>query len=212
MVRGTKRAELPIPHRRRRDRAGDRRPAARALIAAAACLAAAPALAIDGTVQDAAGHPLADARVCYVDGDRIERCVETDPQGRFEMPDMHLDELWIAADGFLPSTVSTAELDRPIVLDPSPSLLVRLVDARSGEPIDRGQVYVVYPTGREVGPFPVNRAGVRVTRVVAPGKARVRVEAPGYASGRPREIELVGGEETEVELKLEPAPPGNAPD
>jgi hypothetical protein len=120
---------------------------------------------------------------------------------------MELDLLWITADGFLPVKTPKADaVDAPVVLDASPSLLVRLVAAASGEPIGEGKVWVVYPTGREIGPFPVNRAGVRVQRVLAPGKARLRVEAPGYASGRPREIELVGGEETSVELELDAAP------
>jgi len=157
-------------------------------------------------VHDAEGRAVGSARVCYVDDETVQRCAITDDAGRFEMPSMELDTLEVAADGFLVRDASAEEFDRPIVLQPAPTLYVRLVDARTGEPIESADVFVAFPSGREMGPFPANRAGVRVKRVIEPGKVRLRVEAAGYAPGRPREVELIGGKETEVELRLEPEP------
>jgi hypothetical protein len=204
MVRTKERSEVAVAPRRRRDRARHGRATARALIAAGLALSSAAAFAIEGTVVDRGGKPVPSAQVCYMAGNQVRRCAPTGDDGRFEMPDTPLDTLRVAAEGYRVTTVSVADVGSPIVLLSAPSLLVRLVDAATGEPIEKAEVFVVYPSGREIGPFPVNRAGVRIRRVIQPGKARVRVVAAGYDSGRPHEIELVEGEETEVELRLEP--------
>ena len=41
------------------------------------------------------------------------------------------------------------------------------------ERIEKGQVLVSYPSGKERGPFPANRAGVRIRRGLLPGEIRV---------------------------------------
>lgn len=172
------------------------------LVALFLLASASPAGALAGTVVDTRKQPIAGAQVCYLLAGEEKHCVGTDETGAFELPPSQIDTLRVIAEGYLPRVLPAVEQRSPIVLDRAPTLSVRLVDAANGEPIERGQLFVVYPSGVRKGPFPVNRAGVRVRRVLDPGPVRLLAEAEGFAQPAPEPATLVGGEEIEVVLRL----------
>ena len=167
----------------------------------AALLLCLPALALTGTVTDEGGEPLEGARVCYFVDYIEELCSLTTDAGYFELPDSELDTIRIVATGYLPLKLPAVEQDRPIALKPAASILVRLVDAETGEGIVEGKVEILHASG-QVRRFPSNRAGVRV-RTYEPGLVTVTGRAEGYRPVEPRRVELVAGEESEVEIRME---------
>jgi hypothetical protein len=178
-----------------------------ASLAVGVALAAGPALGLTGSVVDDRGQPVPFARACWVRQGVELICVEADARGVFDLPGSELQEIRLSADDLFPRTLPAAEVARgPIALERSPVLTVRLVRAGTGEPIAGGEVVVVYPTGKEVGPFPVNANGVRVRRVLPPGDVRVIARAPGFAELPPRALTLVGGQAIDLKLELEPLP------
>ena len=180
------------------------RPAVLLIVAAVSAAAAAPALAFVGSVVDMGGKPIEGARACYVVGNAELFCSETDDSGRFELPGSMQDGIRVVADGYSPRTILVAEASAPVVLERSPTLLVKLLDATDGTPISEGQVSVVYSSGKFLGPFPVNASGVRVRRVLRSGEARIVIVAPGYRQPHPQPIDLVPGKLTEVSIELLP--------
>jgi len=167
------------------------------LVALVLCV---PALALTGTVTDEAGEPVEGARVCYF-VDRVETlCTSTTDAGFFELPDSELDTIRIVATDHLPLTLPAVEQDGPIVLKAAASILVRVVDAETGEGISDGRVEILHASGR-VRRFPANRSGVRV-RSYEPGLVTVTARAEGYLAGEPRQVELEAGGETEVVIRL----------
>jgi hypothetical protein len=172
---------------------------------ALAAIVASPALAVTGTVADTEGEPIDRARVCHLqlESGREIYCVDTDERGRFEIVDSEVNELRISAPGFFPETVP-ASGHHAIVLEQSPTLLVRLVDATTRESIEEGEVFVIYPSAKKKGPFPANRAGVRITRVLQPGEVRLLASADGYEPSEPLSVTLERGKESEATLELRP--------
>jgi hypothetical protein len=174
-------------------------------VAAMAVVVGTPVLAASGSVTDTSGKPIAKARVCHfqVETNIEPLCVETDTEGRFEVIDSASMKVRVSAPGFFPQTVA-ATGHHEIVLERSPSLRVRLVDATTQEPIDEGEVFVIYPSARRKGPFPANRNGVLITRVLDPGQIRVIGRAEGYEESEAVAVELERGQESEATLELEP--------
>jgi hypothetical protein len=175
-----------------------------------ACLAAVGVLAGAGEpvvllITDAEGAPVVGATVCYVKGDVARTCGFSGFDGRYTAEKGGLDTMRITATGFLPATVSLVAQQGPVVLQRAPTLLVRLIDDTTEQPIAEGQVFVVYPNGRRKGPFPSNRAGVRIRRVLEPGEAIVVVEVAGYRQKGQARVELSGGVETRLDIRLVPA-------
>lgn len=171
------------------------------LAVAIVLLSVAPVLAISGTVVDPQGKALGGASVCYLSADVELLCVETDEAGYYELPDSELDRIRLSLAGFLPRVLAAVEHEAPIALEPSATLLVRLQDATDGKALGAGEIYVFAPTGRRLGPFPTNVSGVRV-RSLRPGTVRISAEVAGYEPLRDHAAELVGGEETEVVVKM----------
>jgi hypothetical protein len=132
-------------------------------------------------------------------------CVSTDGAGGFELFDAEYMSIRIGAAGYFPQVVE-AQGHQEIVLERSPTLTVRLIDASSRKPIDSGEVFVVYPSAKKKGPFPTNRAGVRITRILQPGEVRLIARADGYEDSDPYRIELERGGESEATLELRPKP------
>ena len=112
-------------------------------------------------------------------------CVLTDSEGWFELPDTTTDTLRASADGYNPTSFSAAGQQGPVVLKRAPVLEVRLNDAAKGEPIAEGEVFISYPSGRELGPFPTNQAGLRIRRGLKPGEIRLVGNAEGYRKSAP---------------------------
>jgi hypothetical protein len=156
-------------------------------------------------ITDAEGVPVPAARVCYVQGDREQSCGFGGLDGRYTAEKGGLDTIRIMADGFLPATLSIVAQQGPVVLQRAPTLWVRLIDDTTEQAIAEGQVFVAYPNGRRKGPFPSNRAGVRIRRVLEPGEVLVVAEVAGYRQEGQAKVELVGGVETRLDIRMVPA-------
>ena len=171
------------------------------LILLTASLAAAPAGAASGRVAGPDGKPLAGARACI----QVERgegiCSETDAEGWYRLPATKLPKVRIAAAGYLPRTVAAVDQAAIIVLERAASLRVRLLDAESGQPLPKGELMLVSPSGRKRGPFPVNAAGLKVA-TLAPGRVVPRGTAAGYHDAVGADVELRAGQEAEIVLRL----------
>jgi len=178
------------------------RPTAAALLGLAILLSPCAA-ALDGRVLNREGDPIVKGRVCYVVGTAEQVCSALDEQGRFKLPDSRPDRMRIVAEGYLPRVVSAVMRSGPWVLDRASTLRVHLRDARTGEPVGEGEVDVLYASGRRRGPFPANRAGVRV-RTMDPGVVHLTASAAGYRESAPLERTLVAGETLEVFIDLDP--------
>jgi hypothetical protein len=175
--------------------------------ATCALITGSSALAVTGTVKDTEGRPIANARVCHFQTETSLEiyCVGSDARGHFEIVDSKVNQLRVSAVGYFPETVP-ASGDHAIVLKRSPTLLVRLVDAFTQEPLAKGEVFVIYPSAKKKGPFPTNRAGVRIARVLQPGEVRLIAHAEGYAPSDPFALTLEPGKQSEATLELQPLP------
>jgi hypothetical protein len=165
---------------------------------------------VTGTVRDPEGKPIAGARVCHFQEEtKVEiYCIETNALGEFETIDSNVNVLRVSAPGRFPVELPAAG-HHEVVLERSPTLLVRLVDAVTGEPIERGEVFVLHPSAGKKGPFPANRAGVRITRLLQPGEVKLVGRADGYRESEPLSVTLERGFQSEATLKLEPLGAGN---
>ncbi len=180
------------------------------LLAAVTALAAStlPAAAASGRVVDPEGAPLAGARACIlVGGDQDGVCVETNEAGSYQLMPTRLPSVRISAKGFLSVKVAAVDQAAPIVLRRAASLRVRLLDAATGAPIPKGEVFITYSTGARRGPLPSNAAGVRV-HTLEPGQVVVTARAEGHREGKAAPIVLTGGHEAEVVVKLDPGEAG----
>jgi len=171
------------------------------LLCGAALLHCSAALALTGTVVDHHGEPIEGARVCYFVETVEELCSQTTAAGYFELPDSRLDTIRVVAAGYLPKKLPAVEQEAPIALQPAAAILVRLVDAGTGEGIADGRVEILHASGA-LRSFPSNRAGVRV-RSYEPGLVTVTGRAEGYRPAQPMRVELEAGRETEVEIRME---------
>ena len=174
-----------------------------ALAALLAVFAPLPSEAAKGVVTDTAGRPLAGIQVCHYDKDaHVETlCVATDESGAYAVIDSPELMLRVSAPGYFPEVIP-ATGEQTVVLEQSPTLLVRLVDAKTRKPIDEAQVFVIYPGPKRKGPFPANRAGVRIARVLEPGEVRVIGSASGFEDSAAVPTTLERGKETELTLEL----------
>ncbi len=175
-----------------------------ALLLAAALAPA--ALALEGYIQDTDAQPLEGARVCYVlPGGAAGLCAVSDARGYYSLPDSDVPRVRVVAQGHLVLERSATPHDKPLRLERAASLLVRLRDAATGEPIEEGRVRFVTSTGKRRGPFPANAAGVRVS-TLPPGRVKVSASAEGYGERKGQPVDLVAGEEAVLELELQPRP------
>ena len=163
------------------------------------------ALAVTGTVTDTDARPLEHARVCYFQtSTNVEQgCTNPTKTGTFMLPDSRHMMIRASADGYFPETVPALG-HQTIVLKRSPTLTVQLIDDSNGEPIDSGEVFVIYSSATMKGPFPTNRTGVKISRVLQPGDVRLIGKADGYEESKPQVVTLEPGKESEVSLRLRP--------
>jgi len=160
------------------------------------------ALAGDGFVVNEKQEPIEGARVCYF-VDNIELiCSLTDEKGRYELPVSRTDTIRAHAEGYNPRTFSAAAEQGAVILKRAPVLNVRLVDRASGDRLEKAEVMINYPSGKELGPFPANKAGLRIRRGLLAGEIRVIGKADGFLNSDPVAVILKAGEQTDVTLKL----------
>ncbi|MCP3979756.1 MAG: carboxypeptidase regulatory-like domain-containing protein [bacterium] len=167
----------------------------------ALALSTAPASAITGRVVDEGGNPVAGARACHVINGKEQVCAEVDSGGRYDLIDTSgSDTVRVSGPGYLPRLIAAVDQLVPVVLDPASSLWVKLAGAESGEPIENGTVWVIQASGKRLGPFPPNAAGVRI-KSLEPGEIRIRAEAPGHEP-TVQSVTLTPRREFDVVVKL----------
>jgi hypothetical protein len=173
------------------------------MLASVAALAWLPVAALTGKVVDAEGNPVPNANACLIVDGVPGFCTTTDENGNFDLLDTDVSRMRISAPDYLPKYLPAMTQEEPIVLRRAARILVRLVDASTGEGIPKGKVTLTYPSGLQKGPFPSNRAGVRVRQLLA-AEVLVRAEADGYRTEAGQSARLVAGEQTDVTVQLEP--------
>jgi hypothetical protein len=120
------------------------------------------------------------------------------------LPASQKDTLRAHAEGYNPKTFSSAAQQGPVTLTPAPILMVRLIDAASGEGIAQGEVFISYASGKELGPFPTNKAGLRIRRGLQVGEIRVVGKAAGFLTSDPVAVILKAGEPSNISIQLAP--------
>lgn len=159
-------------------------------------LCVSPSLALNGKVVDLDGPGVPGVRVCYLSGDERTDCVVTDEVGGFELADRDIDRIDFYHPGYMPLVLAAVPLDEPVPLEPAAALMVHIVDPFE-DGLSGGELFLVDPSGRQIGPFPFNSGGVRI-RPIPPGEYRARVDLPGWkltgagiVDAAPREQSLV---------------------
>lgn len=151
--------------------------------------------------MDAEGNPVVGARACLIVGGVEGLCDLTDVEGRYALPASDAVSVRVAASGFLPVNIAAVPQDSPLVLEQAAALLVRVVDAATGDGVEESEVTVVYTSGRQLGPFPANRNGVSL-RTLPAGEVRAVGKAAGYLDATGLTVTLERGKKTEVRLAL----------
>jgi len=161
---------------------------------------AAPGVSPSGVVVDPDGKPVVEAKACLIVGGAEGLCDRTGVDGRYALPASGALTVRIAASGFLPVSVAAVPQQSPIVLERAAALVVLVLDAATGEGVP-AEVTLVYATGRQLGPFPANRAGLAL-KTLPGGEVRVVAKAKGYADGHGEALTLTRGQRAEARVLL----------
>ena len=164
-------------------------------------LAAGTVWASSGVVISPQGDPLEGVRVCYSVAGIDQLCVSSDENGEWALPRSSIDTLRLTLDGYLPKKIFGGDHPEPVILELAATLLVKLEDL-SGEPIEKGEIEVIYSSGKRIGPIPISRAAGTRIRSLQPGPVVIIVRSAGYTEGRASESELRAGEETVAIVRL----------
>jgi hypothetical protein len=170
------------------------------------CAAGTVTDAARGQVVDSEGTPIEDAIACFVlKKVDLTMCARTDERGFYELPPSHAMKIEVSAKGFLPVIIAAVDQDAPVTLHRAARLQIKIVDARTGDPIQESEVALLYPSGAGKGPVPANAQGV-ILGTLPPGEVVIVARAIGYVEGRSDTIVLEAATSTEIVLELEPAP------
>ena len=161
-----------------------------------------PADRASAQVVDPDGKPIEGATACLVTAGVQQLCGSTNSDGTYVLPGSEVTSVRILARGFLPRTVAAVRQEGPVVLERAASLRVRLIDKSSGKGAVKGKVFLVYSTGRRLGPFPTNAAGVSL-KTLPPGNIHPVGQAEGYREATGPSLALVAGQEQEVVVEIE---------
>jgi len=178
--------------------------ATRRLLGVLLSLSAGTVWASSGVVIDPQGDPLEGVRVCYTVVGTEQLCVSSDENGKWVLPQSRVDTIRLTLGGYLPKNIAGGDHPEPMILELAATLLVKLEDI-SGEPIEEGEIEVVYSSGERIGPFPISRASGTRIRTLQPGPVVIIARSVGYTDGSASESELQGGEETVAIVRLKPA-------
>ena len=177
-------------------------------VSACVVLATSPALAVTGTIVGPDKKPIVGAQVCQLVAEGTDGlCVATDMHGRFTLPATEIRNVQITADGYLPHLLAKDPKGGQVVMAEAGALWVRLVNA-ADEPIGSGEVFLIFPSGKRQGPFPVNDQGVRI-RTLPLGRYRVLASAQDLVQERSLAVDVAAGKETEAAVRMvaPPTPP-----
>ena len=166
--------------------------------------------AAEGILVNEKQEPIEGARVCYFVGNIELICSLTDEKGRYELPVSQTDTIRAHAEGYNPRIFSSAAEQGPVTLQRASVLNVRLVDRASGERLEKAEVMISYPSGKELGPFPANKAGLRIRRGLPVGEIRVVGKADGFLDSDPVAVTLKAGEPSDVTIQLTAIEPRKA--
>ncbi len=182
----------------------------RALVSATLAVAAAvsPAAADSGVILDPEGKPVRDADVCWelvpgVDG----LCVPTNAQGRWMLPPSEGSSIIVRAEGFFPHRIEGAYDGKPIHLKRAASFRVRVYDSAGSAEVAEATVTVLSSDGRRRA-FPPFGAGGLLVKTFPAGEVIFLASADGHRDSGPLKVTLVGGQQTDVMLRVGPARPG----
>jgi hypothetical protein len=172
------------------------------VLLASAWLAGTAFAGANGRIVDPSGAPIAGAYVCEITLEGEKNCVATDAAGMYRLDNATHPNLLVRAKGFVATTIDAAPLTEPVKLRIAGRLFVTVVDAGTGKPLHEGKVMVDAPSGKRIGDFvPFNQSGVKIS-TLEPGNVLVRATATGYEPSGPVPVVLVGGEETNVSVRM----------
>ena len=154
-----------------------------------------------GQVVDSEGKPIQGAEACQ-GAKELQQCVKTDAHGFYRMEKPTHPTVFIRATGFIPVKADAVEEVTPIKLERAATLIVRVVDSVTGQPVASGKVILNYTSGQGIGTAaPFNKSGVRITTLV-PGEVLARAESEGYDPGGPEVVRLEGGVEKKLTIGM----------
>lgn len=157
---------------------------------------------ITGRVVDGDGKPVEGARACLMVAGAEGLCDATDGDGFYGLPSSEVASVRIVARGYLPRSVAAVSQESPVVLEKAASLRVRLLDKSTKKGLS-GEVVLAYTSGRKLGPFPTNAAGVSLP-TLPQGETIPTGRAEGYFDLTGPPVTLVAGSEKAIVLELEP--------
>jgi hypothetical protein len=175
-----------------------KRIAVAALAAALLAVAAKPSGAT-GRVVDSTGRAIVDAEVCLVVAGGLPGLgARSQADGSYSLPwGEGASAVRIVVRGYLPRTVAAVAQESPVVLEQAAALRVRVVDRGTGKAAASAEIDIVYSTGRKLGPFPANAAGLSLPTLPV-GDARVVVRTPDHREATSGVVRLEAGREAEA--------------
>jgi hypothetical protein len=178
------------------------------ILMAVVLLTVSPAVGLSGKVLREGQEPLPGVSVCYLVKGAEGLCVETNDAGEFTLPDSMTKEIMISTENYVPVTVQAITLREPVVLQLGADLRVSLVSGDDKRPLSNGQLFLIFPGGERQGPFPADHGSVLIKRL-APGDYRLLGYVTGFVQQAAVSVALVAGEQTDVNIPLVAAAPGD---
>ncbi len=154
-----------------------------------------------GVVINAQGEPLEGVAVCYNIAGSDQLCVATDQDGKWVLPKSQVDTIRLSRKNYLTKDIIGGDHSEPVILERGATLLVKLQNA-AGKPIKKGEIEVLYSSGKRIGPIPITRAAGTRLRSLSPGPVVIVARASGYGDGRSDDSELYSGKETVAVIRL----------
>jgi hypothetical protein len=170
-------------------------------------------LSITGVVRLPNGDPAGEMQVNLIPAAGGAYFGFTESDGRFEFDGLRPGEYWLHCGtpdskehvAPPPVRISAGSQDVDVRMLAAGSLRVSLVDARSGDPVE-GRVFVDALQDESFRPLNFDRLRTEhLARRLRPGAFVVRAEADGRAFALVRDVRVHAGQETALELRLEPA-------
>jgi len=170
-------------------------------------------LSISGVLRLPNGDPAGEMQANLIPAVGGARFGFTESDGRFEFNGLRPGEYWLHCEtpdskehvAPPPVRISAGAQDVDVRMLEAGSLRVSLVDALSGDAVE-GRVFVDALQDASFRPLNFDRARTEhLARRLRPGAFLVRAESDGRAVAIAHDVRVHAGEETALELRLEPA-------